>query len=335
MRNIFVSIVLGIIFQNAVFSQEFIWKAGNFSFFDNREYFNKYVQPQTMFGTQTFAEAGFKVDEQNSFSAGANFLYEFGSKASLEKLKPILYFRHQSDYVKLMVGSFSREGVYQLPDVLQYDTFKYYRPNHEGIFLAFGNTNVNQNVWLDWTSRQTETDRETFLIGGTGKLWLQNLLIRYDAIMYHYAGTAMHDTTDHIRDNGGLVFSAGFNFTPLTNFDTLFLSTGLTGSYDRLRNVYDLDFRIGNIWELYALYKGIGIKSTFYWGEGQTQMVGDGLYSARYYERTDFIWQFARKGPVKAEVKFTAHFLPEVVDFSQSLNIYIDINGRKQLTNKM
>jgi hypothetical protein len=314
--------------------QEFIWKAGNFSFFDNREYFNKYVEPQTMFGTQTFAEAGFKVDNQNSFSAGGNFLYEFGSKASKDNFKPILYYQHQSEYVKLMVGSFSREGLYKMPDVLEHDTFRYYRPNHEGIFIEGKKGIASQNVWLDWTSRQTLTDRETFLIGGTGKLTPRNWVLRYDAIMHHHAGTAAHDTTDHIRDNGGICFFIGYNFTPFTDFDTLFLSTGLTGSYDRLRNKYKLDYRLGNIWELDAMYKGVGIRSILYWGEGQTEMVGDGLYKAKFYERTDFIWQFARKGSVKAEVKFSLHFLPEVMDVSQSLTIYLDLNGSKKLLSK-
>jgi hypothetical protein len=64
-------------------------------------------------------------------------------------------------------------------------------------------------------------------------------------------------------------------------------------------------------------------------------MVGDGLYKAKFYERADLIWQFARKGPVKAQINFTMHFLPEVTDFSQSLTIYVDINGKKKLLNNL
>jgi hypothetical protein len=285
-----------------------------------------------MFGTQTFAEVGFKVDNRNSFSAGANFLYEFGSKASGNNLHPVFYYKHQTENIKLLLGSYGRKNLYQLPDVLQHDTFQYYRPNSEGIFIEAIQSWGKQNVWLDWTSRQTMTDRETFLIGGTGIVSPANFFVRYDFIMHHHAGTAAHDSNDHIRDNGGLAVMCGYNFTPFTSFDSLCLSTGITGSYDRLRHVYELDYRLGNIWEIYALYKGLGIKSMLYWGEGQTQMVGDGLYSAKFYERTDFIWQFARKGPVKAEVKFSLHFLPEVVDMSQSLTVYLDINGHKKLS---
>jgi hypothetical protein len=224
-RKIIILLSVGLFLSSNISAQEFIWKAGNFSFFDNREYFNNYVQPQTMFGTQTFGEIGFKVDEQNSFSGGANFLYEFGSKSSKDNIKPIAYFKHNGKYVKLMVGSFSREGLYKMPDVLEHDTFRYYRPNHEGIFIEGKKGIATQTAWLDWTSRQTMTDRETFLIGGTGKVTPGKWLFRYDFIMHHHAGTAAHDTNDHIRDNGGICFFAGYNFTPFTDFDTLSIST--------------------------------------------------------------------------------------------------------------
>jgi hypothetical protein len=323
--------VAALILTVNVSAQDFIWKAGNLSFFDNREYFNKYVQPQTMLGTQTFGEVGFKIDGQNSFSVGANYLYESGSQATINNLKPICYFKHDGKYIQVIVGSFSREGLYRLPDVLEHDTIRYYRPNNEGIFLSGGKGDFNQNLWLDWTSRQTATDRETFLIGATGKFTPGKWLFRYDFLMYHFAGKAVKEPNDHIRDNGGFCVFTGYNFTPYTNLDTLYLNAGVTGSYDRLRHVYDIDTRFGNLCEFGASYKGVGLKSVLYWGEGQTQLVGDGMYKARFYERTDLIWQFARRGRVKAQAAFTLHFLPEVLDFSQSLVIYIDLTGSKKL----
>ena len=330
-RKVLVFSIYLIFFGITASGQEFIWKAGNFGFFDNREYFNNYVQPQTMFGSQIFGEAGFKVDKQSSFSAGTNFLYEMGSNPSAKNAKLILYYKYQTENFKLLLGSFARARLYKLHPVLEHDTFQYYRPLHEGIFMEGRKSWGSQSLWLDWTSRQTETDRETFLIGGTGILNPGNWFLRYDGLMYHHAGTAAHDTNDHIRDNGGLVFMGGYDFTSLTDFDTLVISTGITGSYDRLRNVYDLDIRLGNLWELYAIYKGFGIKSNLYWGEGQTQMVGDGMYKAKFYDRTDLVWEFLRKGPVRGEVMFSLHFLPEVVDYSQSLTVYLDINGHKKL----
>jgi hypothetical protein len=331
-KKVLITSFVAILFiSNSLKGQEFIWKAGNFSFFDNREYFNKYVLPQTMGGTQTFANIGIKVDENNSFSAGVNFLYEFGGNIVDSNFKPIVYYQYNSNHAKLFMGSFARHDLYKIADVLECDTFQYYRPNNEGIFLEASQSWGKQNVWLDWISRQSITDREEFLIGATGQLNPKRWIFRYDFIMHHHAGPAIDIPGDHIRDNGGLVAWAGYNLTPFTSLDSLFISTGGTMSYDRLRNVYDVDYRFGSLSVVYAMYKGYGIRSTLYMGEGQTQTVGDGLYAAKFYDRTDFIWQFLNKGHLKGEVELSLHFLPEVVDFSQKLTVYIDFDGSRKM----
>ncbi len=315
-------------------SQEIIWNSGVNTFFDNREYFNNYVQPQSMLGVHGFLSAGVQVDAQNKFLGGFNYMYEFGSEADIENISPTLYFEHISKHTQVNMGAFPRKDLFKLPNVLQHDTFAYYRPQVEGIYLKFSIPSAYQKVYLDWTSRQTNTDRETFLIGGTGQVTPGNLFIRYDFIMYHYAGTAIPDENDHIRDNGGLDLIAGYNLSQKTTLDSLVLSTGVTMSYDRLRNVYDTDFRTGSLSEIYANYRGLGLRSTTYFGEGQTQMVGDGLYSAKFYSRLDFELQLFRKSPVKSYVEFSLHFLPEVVDMSQKFVIYLKFGGKSKTLKK-
>ncbi|MBN1118925.1 MAG: hypothetical protein JXA77_17070 [Bacteroidales bacterium] len=332
MIRIYLLLIIGFFCLKISYSQYFIWNAGTDNFFDNREYFNKYVEPQSMLGTQIFASAGFLVDENNSFYGGFNFLHEYGSKPAYANIKPTMYFRHASRNAKVYMGSFSRRNLITHPNVLLTDTFKYYRPNVEGIYLEFSKPWGSQTAWLDWTSRQTETDRETFLIGGTGTLMPAKWFLQYNFLMYHYAGTAIPDSTDHIRDNGGLTFHGGINLSENTFLDSLCFKTGLTFSYDRLRHVYDTDLRLGSLTELYASYNFFGLRTTNYFGEGQIQMVGDGLYSAKFYNRTDLIIYFFKKNRVKSFVEFSLHFLPEVVDVSQKFSIYIDISGKKEIS---
>lgn len=327
-------VLLALIQSQKTITQEIIWNSGVHTFFDNREYFNKYVQPQSMLGIRGFGDVGFAIDKNNQFSAGANFLYEFGSVFNKQNIVPVIYFKHLSKHAQVNMGAFPRNNLIDLPYVLQTDTFRYYRPNVEGIYLKFSNSFGYQKLWLDWTSRQTQFDRETFLIGATGMSNLGIWLFRYDFIMYHYAGTAVPDTSDHIRDNGGLFFSGGLNLSSFTALDSLTIRTGITMSYDRLRNVYETDYRLGNITELYGIYKGIGLRSTTYLGEGQTQMVGDGLYSAKFYSRLDLFVSFFRKSRVKSQVEFSFHFLPEVVDVSQRFTIFVQLGGKSKPLNK-
>lgn len=331
-KKLFLTLTVGFaLFNTFSYCQEVTWKAGFNGFFDNREYFNRYIQPQSILGARTFVEGGFAVDEYSEFSIGADFMYEFGASVQTNHIKPILYYHFNNDPFEMYIGAFQRKGLFELPYVLQADTFQYYRPNAEGIYLKAEKSWFKQDLWLDWTSRQTDTIRETFLIGGTGKIWKNRLFARYDFIMYHFAGPAISIPNDHIRDNGGYSVIAGIDLSHKTFLDSLTFSTGMTMSYDRLRNVYDLDFRFGSLSEVFLLYKGLGLRNTLYFGDGQVQMAGDAMYTAEYYDRLDFIWNVFRISKVKAQVQFSLHFVPDAIDTSQKFAVYLDLGGHKKI----
>jgi len=228
------------------------------------------------------------------------------------------------------MGAFERYNVMQMPLIHQNDTFNYYKPTIEGIYLKFNNSWGSMEGWLDWTSRQTMTERETFLVGVTGKAkFLGNFYTRYDFLLYHYAGTASEQEKD-IRDNGGLTVMVGANLSDFTPLDSLSINTGFAGSYDRLREQYDLTYTSGSLSELYASYKLFGIRSTLYVGDGHTMLVGDPMYRAPFYNRNDLILKVLRKGKVSGSLDFSFHFIPGILDFSQKFTIYIDISGQKK-----
>jgi len=325
-------IVLGIFCSNSQSkAQTFIWDAGFNGFFDNREYYNDYSIPQTMFGVRTYGSAGLAVHEFYSFSVGLDLLYEFGSEIDKSSLVPLIYFRFHKNPALFLLGSFHRRNLIDMPNVLQSDTILYYRPNCEGIFIELRKQWGFHNVWLDWTSRQTETNREVFVIGASGMLKSSFLFYRQDLIMTHYALSKEPDSDDHIRDNGGLYVRAGVFHPKPVFLDSLSFSAGYTMSYDRLRNVYDYDIRNGSISELYIQYKDFGIHSTLYLGEGQVQMEGDALYSGKFYNRNDFFWKIFRKNRIEGKVEFSLHVLENVVDVSQSLLLNVTIHGNHKV----
>ncbi len=313
-------------------SQSIIWRAGMHGFFDNREYFNSYTQDQTIFGTRTFGQAGFAFNQEHEFEAGVNYMYEFGSALTAKYLEPIMYYHFETEPVKLYIGSFERRNLSNLPPVLQSDTFQYYRPNIEGIFLEFRKPWGYQNGWLDWTSRQTNENKESFLIGGTGHLKKDRFFYRHDFIMTHYALTKNDDSYEHIRDNGGFCSVIGVDLSKIFGLDSITISTGFTMSYDRLRNIYGFEYYGGSLSEFLFQFKALGLHAITYFGDGQVQMVGDGLYRAKKYERVDLFWDLFRKGPLKGKVTFSFHFLDHRINYGQSFTIYLDLQGRKTLT---
>jgi hypothetical protein len=325
------AIILTSILINQGYSQELTWDAGFHGFFDNREYFNKYTNDQTIFGARTFVQTGIRIDEHHEFCVGLNFLYEFGSTLNSKYIEPILYYHFDNNPVKLYIGSFERRKLTNLPLVLQSDTFQYYRPNIEGIFLEYKKPWGYQNIWLDWTSRITMDKKESFLIGGTGYFRKSVFFYRHDFIMTHYAKTEANGPHEHIRDNGGFYAGIGIDLSGIIPFDSLSLSTGFTMSYNRIRNLYPTEYYGGSLTEIYAQYKALGIHSTIYFGDGQVQMVGDALYQAQSYERFDFFWKLFRKSPVKGEVTFSLHFMDGIMNYSQSFAVYLDLGGAKKL----
>lgn len=308
--------------------QSFNWRAGIDGFFDNREYYNTYAQAQTLFGIRTFGISEFSFNKYHKIGVGLDILYEFGYKLRCENIKPVAYWWYNKAFIDLRFGAFPRKKLIQLPLFLQSDTIQYYRPNCEGMFLQLSQPWGYQSVWLDWTSLQTETNRESFQIGGTGLIRKGILFYRHDFIMTHYARPANANPDDYIRDNGGLYAGIGADLSDYL-FDSLTLSIGYCFSYDRLREVYDLSFYHGTLTQLYIELSNFGIRSTLYFGNGQVQLWGDQLYGANYYNRIDFIWHIFKKENIKCCIEFSLHTIEDDLDVSQLFKISALLKNKK------
>ena len=343
-KNHLFIIILSFLFVQS-YSQYFGWKVGLNGIADNREYFNKFIAPQTIFGSRVFGELGFGLNDYHSLHFGLNYLYEFGSEGDLRAPDIIMYYHGQNKNFDLYMGAFPRRGLIEMPYCMLTDTLMYYRPNVEGMFFQAKQNWGYQNVWVDWTSRQTDTKRETFLIGATGKIMLDRFFYTHNLLMYHYAGPAVPIPGDHIRDNGGMTAMVGVNLSHAI-LDSVIVASGFAGSYDRKRNVYDFNFAGGWFSQVTAIYKGIGLKLTYYQGgkvisknegsdipvrEGLVFLYGDGFYKSGQYTRLDMFWLPFQKKRIKAKFQISLHFIPGVVDISQSFVLYYDLQGRKPL----
>jgi hypothetical protein len=311
--------------------QDFEWRAGFDGFFDNREYFNEFTEPQTMFGSRLHAEIGFALNARNRFRGGLNYLYEFGSKGDLVAPDITMYYNGRAKHVNFFIGAFPRRNIIDHPLILLKDTLTYYRPNVEGMFLEVRSEWGYHNIWVDWTSRQTDTRRETFLIGGEGMLRKGVFFYRHDFIMYHYAGPAVPIPGDHIRDNGGLTVNIGADLSALINIDSLIFSSGLAVSYDRVRNLYDFNFPAGWISSIKIMHKGAGINGLYYYGDSQVLLYGDGFYKSDNYGRIDLFYESSIRERLSGKLQFSFHFVPGEINSSQSFTMIINLEGQRNI----
>jgi len=318
----------------ASYGQKYDYRVGYLGFFDNREYDNIYAFDQTMFGSRIRAEAGATIDGQNRFAAGIDYLYEFGSKNELIAPDIVLYFNGSHNRFDYALGALPRYGRINMPLALLTDTLNYYRPNIEGIYLEYKGDVLRHNLWIDWTGRRSESTRESFTIGLSGSIDKGAFVYRHHMVINHLAHTMPMAPGASLRDNIGYTMVAGVDLTSLTGLDTLTFTTGVLGSNDRLRGVYDFQPKLGLISELEVGFKGFGLHGVVYRGENQLVTSGDKSYTADLFTRGDVYYQIKKKS-IESRLQFSYQFLPDATEMSILLIIRISIDGifKRQTSN--
>jgi hypothetical protein len=307
-------------------AQQFDWKAGYLGFFDDRESDNLYAYAQTMFGCRISTEAGVLIDDRNRFGAGIDYLYEFGSKGNLIAPDIIMYYNGSYKKFDFSLGAFPRFGKLEMPLALLKDSLNYYRPNIEGFYLEYNTSGFKHNFWVDWTTRKSETVRESFSVGLSGFCNKGIFVYQHHFLINHLAYTAPYTPGTHLRDNAGYSIMAGIDFTSFTGLDSLVVTTGILGSSDYLRDVYGFRFPIGWIGEAEARYKGFGLHGLIYSGDEQDIITGDRSFNSGFYTRADAYYRFSNK-LIDSRLQISFHHLVLANEFSAQFVLRVRIGG--------
>ncbi|MFZ5941851.1 MAG: hypothetical protein ACOYXB_14880 [Bacteroidota bacterium] len=289
---------------------------------DNREYFTDYAWPQTILGARLNAGATFSRDSVHFLSAGLNYMYEYGGKLNGVPLTADLFYHYRGKHLKMWFGSFPRRDKLDYPLVLLNDTLNYYRPNIEGGLVRWEGEAGYLQAWADWTSRQTEVVKETFLAGMEGLVRKGIWLASGHIYMYHRASTVNNVTHEPIRDNGGGALFTGLDLSRNCPLDHLVLDGGIVGSYDRVRpDPYG--FAWGGMLRLKAEYRFIGLQMVYYRGDPQVLAYGDTFYRSGNYLRSDIYFRLFRKFGLDARAGLSLHLAGGDLNNSQQLLISI------------
>lgn len=329
MRKSFIPAVIFLSLSLGAGAQELDWLAGFDGFLDNREYFS-IDDPQTMFGSRLRLEAGASLAGVHRFHAGIDYLYEFGHYIDARKPAPVLYYGYDNGKLKMYFGAFPGRDLLDYPLALLSDTLRYYRPNIEGALLACAWSWGEENAFIDWTSRQTDTAPERFIFGFSGKAVWKFLSLSHHFMMGHMAGPAVPVPGEHLRDNGGFDVSLGADLSDMVFADSLLLSAGALVSVDRIRSV-DEGFRIpaGFLGRFSVVHRGAGLSGLYYAGEGHVFLYGDPFYRLRNYARLDVFFEPLRTGPVRIRFDVGFHLAESQVDYSQQVAVTMIMDGSR------
>ncbi len=310
------------------------WNANFHSFADNREYAKSGRFSQTIFGARISPEVGLQLNNTHRIRIGVNALHEFGTRRFISALEPVLYYQYKERHWDFQMGLFPRHGLLtDYPRAILNDTLTYYRPNTKGMLAKYDNNGFRQTVWIDWTSRQTDTERETFLFGMSGNYKVGLLFLNHHAMMFHNAGPGISIPGDNVQDNGAASIKLGLDLSTRSAFDSLTASIGGMMSFERIRNISGWNLPKGLLLEFHAERYRLGITNSLYIGEGHNIVYGDRFYTAKSYNRTDLSWTPISFHNIEGKFTLSLHFVEGVVDNQQAFNLRYNIGGGKKLKN--
>ena len=340
-KSISIPIIL-LFFSINAYTQDFIWKANVYSFFDNNEFGqSEYKIPQTMSGIQATPEIGIKFDSVHIISGGVNIIHKFGSETAIDKLYPTLYYEFNKNSYRFLMGAFHSDmALDRYPRVFFQDSISYFSPIINGFFWEISGKKGYFNLWLDWTSQISVTERETFFAGLSGRYNAGIFYAQHFNYMFHYAKDFDTVVPKSIYDNALMLTSVGVNFSNLAFFDHFDINAGWLAGIERSRGE-DSGWIVNNgfLMETRLEYKRIGIFNTLYLGKGQMTFYaeqsnklywGDPIYRAGNYNRSDFYIDFIKNDKVKLQLAYSLHFAERNMYHQQLLKLQIALDNFKQ-----
>jgi len=312
-------------------AQELEWNINFFAFADNREYSASGRESPTFMGLQLAPEVGLLMDSTHRLRLGMNLLKEFGT-SNFSRIEPTVYYQYDRPNIDFFIGVFPRSGLTDdFSNALLSDTVRYYRPNLNGILFRYKKADFFQQVWIDWRSKQTEYQREQFIVGISGKLRRGLLSLEHEAILWHNALPKNNTANFHVEDNAAVKLQLGMDLSAITVLDSLALRAGGLFSFDRDRAIDKWHSAKGLIAEADASFRSFYLKNTLYWGDSQRIALGDDFFSEGRYNRLDVGWMPFRGEGLTASMGISLHFTPGAIDNQQTLILRYPLGGRTRL----
>jgi hypothetical protein len=315
-------------FSSYINSQSIGWRINYNGIFDNREFFNSYIDHETFFLNNLALTGKINIDPENNVEGGINIVKDFGTNKLTNK-NLILFFKHHSENIDFILGSFPHREVRELPFWMMDPAYFYYNPTVEGIQIKQKSDLINNEIYINWTSKQDSFIRESFYIAGGGDLEVNQFSFKYDYILNHLAKPLIEDTTT-INDNLGFSIESLYRLHIKENMK-INISAGLIQTFDRTRSVNTWNSPTSFFTNLKLRYKSITWENHFKSGEGSLFIHGLKLYNAKEHGRTSLSYNPQLSDQIYAFGTFGVHFIDNSIDYSQEIGIKVQLGKDYEL----
>ncbi|MFV0522279.1 MAG: hypothetical protein ACK5MI_07625 [Mangrovibacterium sp.] len=310
-------------------AQKFEWDAEFRGIGDNREFSPQYARPQTIIGERASFALGTTIDSTHTLRVGLTHFYEFGTDINYNKPQVTAYYKFDNGSTQFFFGAFPRYDLLNFPLAMLTDTISYYHPNIGGTLAQHEWSWGNQLVFIDWTAKQLNNQREQFMAGTSGTIRLGNAYVENFLMMYHYALSSNHDDSQHIIDNTALNINLGYDFSNMVALDQFYIEVGLFTSQYRERRVSDrFESASSFLSTIFLQWKRLAVRNTLNIGGGHNILTGDSYYTANNYMRTDFILTLIEHKRIKATFNMSFHLADwQTIDNQQQMSVTYNIGS--------
>ncbi|MDE6511914.1 MAG: hypothetical protein K2L00_07470, partial [Muribaculaceae bacterium] len=256
------------------------------------------------------------------------------------RISPTVYYRYQNNGLRFAMGMFGRDQLYaEMPNYIWNDSVKYAQRNIRGAMIGYRNGSGYFQAFLDWRGMQTETQREAFNIiaGGERSEAGRRLLWGGLAMMNHLALDKSGNPDQHVIDN--LLYNPyiGVDFertAPGLPLDSCALRIGALGALTRDRGDGEWKTPVGVWADLYARWRFLELKNTFYAGGklyplyGRYSFIldqGEPYYAASLYNRTSVGVIFLHRKFVEIKASLDFNVAPSHFNFYQRVMVSFSI----------
>ena len=314
---------LGIVNPNNGKRAHFIYDVDFYTYFDNREYHEPYQIPQTIFNFRLSPTIGVQIEDmlggKHRLIAGVNYTQPLGGGWKNVQFNPIAYYHYKYKGLNMQFGAVPYDNrVMRLPNLLQYDSLAYYRPNIQGALISYEDQRGFVEFMCDWRGSQTPEIREMFRLMIDGRYKYKWFFVGGIGQINHKANFKAPTPREGICDDTYVIPQIGFDLTGIVpEIDTFSMRFSYVLGIQNHRSIESYQKPQGFMAELMFNWWFLGIRDEFYVGDSMMPHYryyrsdlnqGDPFYQSRIYNRLDIFAYLYRNSFVNCYLSYNLHY---------------------------
>jgi len=305
--------------------------------FDNREFKGDMV-PQTIYGTSLLPQLGLRHGN-STIMAGVLLTHEFGSDDDWDP-RLVAWYSYEKEAFGAAFGIIPHSRLQRrLPDVFLYDSIAFFNPYIEGTLFTYTGENLQAELYCNWYSRQTYTEREAFRIVTDGEWNTGSTLgAGWYMALTHYAKTKT-GIGENLYEKMMAYPYMSIDLTGKCGFaDRLSLKAGVLASFIRNRGEESWHTDLGLMALADMRVKRFTASNSIYAGESQLQFMdspaagmdfhrADPFYREKFIDKLDLGIILVEEKEIKIDFAWRLNFTEGYLHNEQFIRAVFNVDG--------